>query len=292
MSSIQKAWWEEADWKEIGFGIKSLVMTIDPILAERMFAGNVTNRKEKKSGQTRYADDMGTGSWIVNGEPIIFADSGRLLNGQNRLRACMQSGASFPTVVTFGVKERAIEVMDSGIPRKIADALQIRGEKHSSTLSAAASWLWRWENGVMGCANLSPSLAQFNALFTKNAGLRATAEWSVINAKELFGGPAINAMLRYLTDQVDPEGSAEFWRGMTSGAGLQEGSPILVLRNQLKNTGLRGLPVRGLMVAILTIKAWNAFKIGTRPKVFRWLTTEEFPKVFGGPEPLQAKEVA
>src|SRR3990172_2754159 len=79
------------------------VVEITPDLAARWLLSNTHNRTMKVKAIARYAADIRSGAWYVNGETIKFAADGTLLDGQNRLRACIEAGRAFTSVVVRGL---------------------------------------------------------------------------------------------------------------------------------------------------------------------------------------------
>lgn len=67
---------------------------------------------------------------------------------------------------------------------------------------------------------------------------------------------------------------------LATGANLDEGSPILVLRNTLFDINKRGAhsdrPTRRRIVGI-TIKAWNKWREGATVKLLKFSPNEQFP---------------
>lgn len=104
------------------------VVAINPDTAEELLKGNVGNRKLSPGAVARYAAAMRKGDWKTSPEPLIFAPSGRLLNGQTRLHALMATGATQKFLCVFGVAESIFSVLDRGRPRTLADAHQKSAE--------------------------------------------------------------------------------------------------------------------------------------------------------------------
>lgn len=84
-----------------------------------------------------YAKSMANGDWQLNAAHIRFASSGRLLDGQTRLMACIKADVPFETWVTRGIPDDYIYTMDIGGGRSVADMLSFDGEKSVKPLSAA-----------------------------------------------------------------------------------------------------------------------------------------------------------
>ena len=58
---------------------------IDATVAEEWLSCNTWNRKISDRLILTYAETMKEGAWVLNGEPIIFDEKGRLQSGQHRL---------------------------------------------------------------------------------------------------------------------------------------------------------------------------------------------------------------
>ena len=99
--------------------LTSRVEFISPELAQEYLKHNSINpRKMSRRTVNSYAADMQSGTWKLNGEPIIFDADGNLLNGQHRLEAIKVSGVTVPMLVVRGV-ESGLRVFDYGHIRQI-----------------------------------------------------------------------------------------------------------------------------------------------------------------------------
>jgi hypothetical protein len=101
--------------------IKCKIEIIYPRRAEKLLENNSGNRNPKPNAIARYARYMKQRMWMLTGQPIIISDTGRLLDGQNRLFACIKSGIAFETVVVYGISDKAFKAMDQNVVRTKAD---------------------------------------------------------------------------------------------------------------------------------------------------------------------------
>ena len=101
------------------------VERVTPDKARYMLQSNSENRKLRKGVILRYATIMTDGAWKTSPEPIVFSESGRLLNGQHRLTAVVHSGTSQNFLVVKNVSESTFSVLDRGAIRSTADALGV-----------------------------------------------------------------------------------------------------------------------------------------------------------------------
>lgn len=100
------------------------VADIGPPLAEAMLALNADNqRKVIAASVGRFSADMGNGCWRLTHQGIAFNRPGALVDGQNRLRGVVDSGATVPLLVFFGIGEQPeMVVIDTGKARTAVDA--------------------------------------------------------------------------------------------------------------------------------------------------------------------------
>ena len=98
---------------------------ITPELAKRYLACNVKeNRSLSGTTVAKYAADMVNGDFVINNSAICFNDLGQLIDGQHRLKACVQAGVPFKTFVTRNLPAESYKVIDTGRPRDAKAALK------------------------------------------------------------------------------------------------------------------------------------------------------------------------
>lgn len=106
------------------------VETITPDQAEKYLQLNTNNRHLRKLLVNQYAKDMTAGNWKLTHQGIAFNCDGTLLDGQHRLAAIVQSGATVEMLVARGIDSRSQLVMDDHAKRSAGDALSLsRGER-------------------------------------------------------------------------------------------------------------------------------------------------------------------
>lgn len=101
-------------------GMTMTVETITPEKAREYLKQNTDNyRKISKAKVGLYAEEMKAGRWELNGEGIMFDESGTLKNGQHRLAAILQAGTAVEMTVIRGVAD-GVNIYDSGSNRSLA----------------------------------------------------------------------------------------------------------------------------------------------------------------------------
>lgn len=122
----------------------SHVEVIDPDLAKLLLEANVRNRHISQSRVQSLARDMAAGNFKLTHQGIALDREGRLIDGQHRLSAIVESNTTQHMVVTYNVEPDAFNSIDVGIqPRSIAQiASLVRGSKYASVTTAACKILW------------------------------------------------------------------------------------------------------------------------------------------------------
>ena len=87
------------------------VMHISPDVARDLFHKRVPNRPISKARVRVMIDDMRSGRWVFNGEPLILSADLALLDGQHRCMALAEAGVTLPMMVISGVQPDTTTVM-------------------------------------------------------------------------------------------------------------------------------------------------------------------------------------
>ena len=108
-----------------------VLTVIQPDMAAAWLEQNTNNRSINNTRVKRYAADMAEGNWAVTGDSIRFSKSGKLLDGQHRLWACVESAAPFTAYVLKGLPEDSQLYMDQGMPRSKGSQLSKEEEEEA-----------------------------------------------------------------------------------------------------------------------------------------------------------------
>ena len=130
-------------------------VVVTPELAQAWLDKNIGNRKLTANHVERIARDMKAGRFSFTGDPIRFDDTGRLIDGQHRLKACIKADAPFESLVVYNLSPKVQDVIDAGRPRALGDLLSMDGFHYSTTLAAALRVLMA-EKNLTDKANATP----------------------------------------------------------------------------------------------------------------------------------------
>ncbi len=89
------------------------------------------NRSLSPSRVARYSSEMKRGAWLIT-EPIKISSCGKLIDGQHRLAAVIESGQNVPFLVVTGYPFNTSSVLDQGKTRTAKNIAEIKGLRHLS----------------------------------------------------------------------------------------------------------------------------------------------------------------
>lgn len=245
--------------------MKATLQQITPARAAELLKRNDGNRKLRPGIVKQYAEAMTSGQWKINGETIVLNGS-KLLNGQHRLTACVKAGVPFHTFVVEGVSAEAFDTFDTGRKRTAGDALSILGEKDANTIAAALALVDKYMTGRL-LTQKRYTNTQICDLLEKYPGIRDHA-----GNRNLRGGlfhRSNGIALSYLFSLSDAEANEAFWADLASGAALEDGDPVLTLRNTLIKNSLSKAKLRREDLMTMIIRAWNHRRDGNKIKFLR-----------------------
>lgn len=252
------------------------VVQITAKKAEELLAKNGVNRPLSLKRVTRYADAMRKGQWQLNGEPIIVSENGRLMEGQHRLSAVIESGVeSIPMYVITGTSEDTFKTLGSGAARTAADWFKIRGETHYAHLAATLTRLWFYEtSGGMSMHNsgsdATPSKTDLDDLLDKFPKIRDSVEFcckAENNTASLALPATITAACHYVFSKTRAPGGKtkadDFVSKLATGEEMSRNHPVMLLRKKLMERKRATHEKINLQAVVyLVFRAWVAFVKG------------------------------
>ena len=106
--------------------MRSEIMTVTPEMAQRWLDNCNIGNRTLRSGWVNYlTDEIKSGNWQVTHQGIAIDNCGRLLDGQHRLSAIVNSGISINILVSISVPTDAFKAMDNGVKRNMSDLTKL-----------------------------------------------------------------------------------------------------------------------------------------------------------------------
>jgi len=243
--------------------MRSAIEVITPERAQELIERAKPNRIIRPLIVSGIAADMLTGRWVCNGETIIIAPSGRILDGQHRLLGCITSGVPFQTYISYDVPEDAFDTIDSGRVRTAADILQTKGYT-TTNITAAAS---RYAQNYISGGSLENSIPRLlvTGFVVRHPYINTICK-IVDGSGKMLPRTALSTVLFLANTNRSYEVEADkFLEGVHTGVNLQKGDPRLTFREWYMQEGQRtrkgaGIPTTTAIGAV--IRAWNAYVSG------------------------------
>jgi len=256
-----------------GMKIKKVMMT--PDLAKAYLELNTRNRSISQNHVRFLSREMQAGRWKLNGDTICLSKT-RLIDGQHRLLAIIDSGMAFPMLVIEELEDEVFDTKDFGKKRSAADVLFIKGETSCTTLAAAAAFVDRYMTGQFEKSKPVYSAVAIEELLEKyGTGLRKSVNFCRKTGTKKLVGNSIMAGLHYIFSNIDQEQSDFFWTSLIGGDGLEKTSPVFVLRERLlSNSMMRHSKLDPKYIAALCVVAWNHMRSGVSVKYIRYTETD------------------
>lgn len=256
------------------------IETITPQQAQQLLETNILNRYLRPSRVEMYANDMAAGRWHVTGEPITIDTTGRLLNGQHRLAACVRSGVPFTTAVARCADSAIFDVIDSGLKRSMNDISRQIGFRHASLVASTAKVVLGYRKGALPQPrdmSLIPRSEITDEMETNRHLYTKWANPTEVLRKRGHNGSGALAFMVLAEAAHGAEPVTSFVDGLISGADLAEGDPRLVLQRLINGANRPRGAAAYLSVIIRAYTPWLAGE--PRSKIQSWFPPAPFPQL-------------
>jgi hypothetical protein len=229
---------------------------------------NKRNRRSEKKTVDEYARAMTNDEWHFIGDPVRFDKDGNLLDGQQRLAAVAQSGCPQTFVVIRNLERDDQRYMDGGRKRTAIDQLRIEGLTNAAVIAGIASLFMHWQADDLPWFNIKFSTfevvewVESNLDSVEAAAKHADSCYRATRASKSIMGAAYLVF----SAAADVDTATEFMNLIATGAGLDTGSPVLLLRQKMvewanRRPGQR--PQRHEMLYFV-VRTWNAWRKGEK----------------------------
>lgn len=261
--------------------MKTDFVLITPVVAAEMLKQNNFNRVLRPSRVAKYSKIMSEGNWEEEtGEAILVAETGRILSGQHRLHAVIDSGKSLKFLITSGLKESVFTVLDSGAKRTSADVFGIAKIAHATILPPIINlYDLLLTDKIDSKESLSSEKLlgkyQSNVLFWSEVAVK-THSWHKEFGKVL--SPSIIGAMYALFYRRNAADADEFMKQLCSGMFI-ENETLGLLRKKLAADRISHKKMSLRFKCALIIKVWNAIRNGQDLKIIKFTPEKEkFPR--------------
>lgn len=258
-----------------------LNVKITPDIAKDMLTVNSINRQLRKPDVRRWMADMVAGKWVPCGDTICFSMEGKLIDGQHRLVAIIETGLAQVYDIVTGLPPEAFDVKDTGRPRGAGDALSDRNFKYVNTMaSAIKSDILFTQSSELGHFLTNQRVPNYEVKeWVNNPRNTKLMEECVEYATNYLRGagrfltPSSWAFIYYTFSSLHRNDALFFVNAFAAGENIstKKFSPIYNVRKILLDVTLKSntkghratMPFSTKMIYIIT--AWNQFRKGENP---------------------------
>jgi hypothetical protein len=256
---------------------------IDPATAAEMLKLLISNRRLVVNHVAFLAREMREGRWRINGDTIRFSPK-RLLDGQHRLHAVIQSGVTITALVVEEIEDSAYDSIDTGRMRGAGDILSTNFGTQPFMMAAAARFIWYYDHSFSLDSSFRISNHEIVETVQKNPFLRFVCDY-LASQKTMRASP-IAAALTLIERKSGQEMAMFFGQKLAMGTDLKADDPIRFFRDKWmlasSHRSSRGERTVWIAILIKTFNSWSAHKKANACE--RWAFTEPFPEVIVEPE--------
>lgn len=253
--------------------IKTEVLQVTPTVAKIWLGVNRKNRNIRKLVVDGYARDMAAGKWQLTGEAVKFNKVGDLLDGQHRLHAIVQSGATVDMLVVHNIEDSAQAVLDSGAKRTAYDALHLDGYTNGTTLAAAARLCMTIDNGGTDTKNRTQSKSfthsEIQDYVRSHPELSEGARAGNTYKKTIDLTPSVIAVAYARLSQIDEDDTRVFFDSLANVSVGGPGDPRNTLVKRLSLARRNGERLPQAVQLAFVYRAWNAWRKHEKLSILR-----------------------
>ncbi len=266
----------------------SQVLTIDPETASLILSAyNKRNRPMKKAKIASMENDIKEGEWLLTGDTIKFSDIGILVDGQNRLQACVNAEAPITTHVVFGVDQTAFDRMDTGAGRTPQDMLSLTGVPNAAIVAHTMGWMEKFKSGRGGRhPNGGARITPHRAITLYHRSYKDVQRY-IKTGRELQSaagfppsrGVVVHYALSKLSDKLMADEFMSAWINQHNLDGVPQAEALRKRLAQISAHTSSQIPARLFYATVF--KAWNAYVRGknVRPGDLQWSKEQAFPQI-------------
>lgn len=238
------------------------IMDVTPATALAWLERNTHNRPVRYRHVESLSRDMHNGRWHYDGSAIRFFADGGLADGQHRLLAVVDSGATASFLVVPGLDRAAQEVVDTGARRTTADALSLRGEPNATVLGAVARLAIMHERGSLVNNNLSPTSQELLDWVDAHPDVRAYVRQAVTARKHVDIGVGVTGFCMWRLAQIDTFEAGRFFDDMVEMKLGGQDDPVAALVRRFRAAARDNERLTKAQQVSMIFRAWNARRKG------------------------------
>lgn len=242
------------------------IVDVTPELATELLEHNIRNRNVREQVWRKYARDMRAGKWIV-AESIKIDWNGRIIDGQHRLIAVIESGVTVKMMIVRNLDPEAQSAIDSGSKRSTADALRFKGHgEYATTVAAIARVAIGWEEGALRSATSHNAREVTNAETVEwvesNTDVHEAASFAHRYAKRIGATPTALGFATLHFFRINVEAGINFVTSIAERDMSGKGDPRVALYDTLGSFSRRNVRMTVPLQLNVIFRSWNQWRAG------------------------------
>lgn len=230
------------------------------------------NRIINDNTVTQYGRDMSQGKWEPNGETVKRSARGRIVDGQHRLWACIQSDTPFETgfMDNIAVKDedRYFVTTDIGRTKTPSAFISASGIGYGGIAAPAARLIMAYKtHKTLTKTHMitTPEVVEFTK---KHSHLVDSAAF--VAKYQGYAPTSTLCAWHYLMSEKSPEDAAKFIIDLKQGTGLSKGDALYAMRERLiQNKHSKTQKLNSKSVFALGLNIWNDRRRGMKRQVIK-----------------------
>ena len=260
---------------------------ITPTVAKQLLqSNNLRNRGYRRSQLKMLVQQLRQGKFVFNGETVVFGDDGNLNNGQHRLQGCATADTSMEVLLVFGIPKDHFVTYDQVARRNCGDVLSVERQPNAIKMAAALRQIDNYHFGAMGKSHApgNHETRGDNSYVLELRDKYPGVDHCVRRCSKMprHTSVCLAAALYYLFSQVDEADADDFFRVVSDELSIEEQGNIdpsmceagRKLRQWLSDNHGKSAWLGPSFVANVWIKAWNAYRTGKIPKIYKYQANE------------------
>lgn len=263
------------------------VVTVSPdAAAEILEKHHGSNRPLQKAAVNKITRALVDGTFVTNGETVVFDDAGLMRQGQHRMVSCRDSGIPFETFVVCNVSSKCWSTYDQHQSRSASQVLAAMGVKPAQEVAGGIRCLAHFvQHGVVQKSNVYLPVHAVLDWYRSHPEIlgSGTVAMGYGKARSLFHGSSNLCCLHYVFSRVDKGLADQMFHSIATRSvpAGDEWSAVRLLAERLQQDAVGQRQMPDVEVTALTIKAWNSVRDNKPLQRLRWLSTEDYPHASG-----------
>jgi hypothetical protein len=265
------------------------IVRVTPEMAPDLLAKKRPAARRNPTAVASYAQAMRNGEWVLNGMPVILSRNGVLLDGVQRLYACIEARTPFVTVLAEGVPDDTVHTIDQQRRRSFTGVLETRGVHRPAAVAGMLAKLIRYEDGTLTRGTSTPPWSRMERALEANRDEIDTAVKFSFDHPARLLAESIRTPLSFMGLAVDRHALRRFLDAIAHPERFEANEPGVMLRRRLvEGRADKAHRLSPIALFAVSVKALNDTIAGTHSEAYTWTDrvprgsmAEPFPHVAG-----------